>query len=111
MAGVAFDPGALNVRLTLQRAVDVPDGQGGVVRSRVTVAPVWAKLDAVSAESVERAAQVGTVVTHRVTIRVRPDIATCMRFAKGERSFAIRTVQDPDESGRYLVCLCVEETP
>ena len=32
-------------------------------------------------------------------------------FATGVRRFVIRTVHDPDESGRYLVCHVEEETP
>lgn len=111
MAGAAVDPGALGLRLTLERAVDVSDGQGGVTRSWEAVAPVWAKLEPVSAESVERAAQRGLIDTHRVTIRFRSDITTGMRLTRAGRRFAIRTLQDPDESGRYLVCLCVEERP
>jgi len=28
---------------------------------------------------------------------------------KGGRIFVLRSVHDPDESGRYLICLAVEE--
>jgi head-tail adaptor len=32
-----------------------------------------------------------------------------MRLRKGDRLFAIGTWRDPDETGRYLCCLCEEE--
>jgi head-tail adaptor len=39
-----------------------------------------------------------------VTLRFRPDVASGMRFMRGERVWDILTAHDPDETGRYLVC-------
>jgi SPP1 family predicted phage head-tail adaptor len=106
-----IDAGAFDMRLTLEWAVDAPDGQGGAVRSWTAVAPVWAKLEPVSAKARELAGAAEAVVTHRVTLRRREGVAGGMRFARGERFFEIKAVHDPDESGRYLVCHCEEVRP
>ena len=39
----------------------------------------------------------------------RPDVKAGARLRRGSRLFAILSVHDPDESGRYLVCLTREE--
>jgi SPP1 family predicted phage head-tail adaptor len=49
------------------------------------------------------------VVTHRIVIRHRDDVVAGDRFRLGTRLFAIRGVRDPEEDGRYIVCLCEEE--
>lgn len=111
MRALVLDAGAFDARLALQRAVDVADGQGGVARSWAAVASVWAKIEPVSARAQERAGQAEAVVTHRVTLRRRDGVEAGMRFAKGPRTFEIKAVRDPDESGRYLVCHCEEMQP
>lgn len=50
-------------------------------------------------------------IAHRVWLAHRSDIAAGMRFRKGRRILAIRTVMDPDETGRFIVCRCEEENP
>jgi SPP1 family predicted phage head-tail adaptor len=47
-------------------------------------------------------------LTHRIWLRARTGVSEGMRFRKGARTFTIRAVRDPDETGRYLVCLCEE---
>jgi SPP1 family predicted phage head-tail adaptor len=49
-------------------------------------------------------------VTHRVICRFRAGIASGMRFRSGARLLRIVTVKDPDETGRYLICM-TEEVP
>jgi SPP1 family predicted phage head-tail adaptor len=51
---------------------------------------------------------VGTI-THRIWIRFRDGVSAGQRFHKGARLFAVKLVQDPDETGRYLTCLCEED--
>ena len=46
---------------------------------------------------------------HKIVIRKRADVSTGDRFRLGERLFRIRSITDPAEDGRYLVCLCEEE--
>lgn len=111
MPTLFLDPGALASRLTLEKASDVPDGEGGAVRNWSAVAAMWGRVEPVSAAGRELAGQAGQVVTHRIYVRARAGISPGMRFVKLQRVFEIKAIHDPDESGRYLVCLCEEARP
>lgn len=110
MATLFLDPGMLNTRLDLEESVEAEDGQGGAARDWAYVTGLWGRIEPVSALSAEIAAGLRQRVTHRVTIRHREAVRQQMRFLRLGRAFSIRTVHDPDESGRYLVCLCEETT-
>lgn len=98
------DPGTMRTELVLEQATPVPDGAGGFAESWTELATLFAKLEPLAARDRFGADQTLEEVTHRVTIRHRPDVASGMRFARGTRHLAILTVHDPDETGRYLVC-------
>jgi SPP1 family predicted phage head-tail adaptor len=99
-----LDPGDLGTELILEQAALAPDGAGGHAETWSEVATVFAHVEPVAAKEAFGAAQESSRVTHRVTIRQRGDIASAMRFRRGQRIFEILTVHDPDETGRYLVC-------
>jgi SPP1 family predicted phage head-tail adaptor len=105
-----FDAGQLTARLDLESAVDVPDGQGGVTESHAIAASLWAKIEPVSADIAELGHVERQAVTHRIWIRHTDVAQPGMRFRKGSRLFTIRTIHDPDESGRYLICRVTEGT-
>lgn len=105
------DPGAFAARLVLERPVETPDGQGGVMRTFEPLGAVWARIEPVTALARETAGSQRMTVTHRIHLRARDDLRAAMRFRKGGRLFSIHTVFDPDESGRYRVCDCEEEKP
>lgn len=103
-----FDPGQMTVRLDLEAADSVPDGQGGASMIWSIAASMWARVEPVSTViGEEGSAETGTI-THRIWVRFREDIAAGQRFRKGGRVFAVRLVRDPDETRRYLVCRCEE---
>jgi SPP1 family predicted phage head-tail adaptor len=105
---VFFDPGQMTARLLLEEPVSIPDGQGGATVNWTETAAMWAKVEPVSASLAERAgAEIGTI-THRIWLRFRSDVSAGQRLRKGARLFAVKLVQDPDETGRYLTCLCEE---
>lgn len=104
-----IDAGRLSTELILEARSSVPDGYGGFDEAWGEIAAVWARLEPVSSASPIWAGRTLDEVTHRVTIRFRDDVAAGMRFTKGARCFLVRTVVDPDERGRYLVCLTREE--
>jgi SPP1 family predicted phage head-tail adaptor len=107
---IAFiDPGLLRRRAVLQAAELVPDESGGAVTAWHEVAEVSVHVEPVSVAVGERFSQNEVRVTHRVTCRARGDVERGMAFAIGNRRLLVRAVQDPDESGRYLVCRCEEE--
>lgn len=109
--GRTIDPGALSVRLILERPVETSDGQGGVVRSFVSAATLWARIEPVAARADEAAGTLPVTVTHRIRLRRRDDLAGGWRLRKGDRLFAVRAFRDPDEAGRYTLCDCEEIKP
>lgn len=108
---VFFDPGRMTARLALEATVATSDGQGGAAVTWEEVAELWAFVEPVSQALGERADGETGIVTHRIWLRHRDGIFAGQRFRKGARLFAIRLVQDPDETGRYLTCRCEEEMP
>ena len=106
-----IDPGRFSHELALETATRTPDGAGGYTENWSEVATLFARIDPVVAANRFGADKHTVTVTHRVTLRSRPDIVHGMRLSKRERKFEIITVHDPDETGRYLVCQVREERP
>ena len=106
MGALHVDPGRLDVRLRLEAADEGPDGQGGQAEGWTEVATLWARQSATWTD--EAGARIAPV-SHRVTIRHRDDVRQSMRFVHRGRILVIRTVRDPDERRRYLVCDCEEQ--
>jgi SPP1 family predicted phage head-tail adaptor len=109
MRSVFFDPGQLTARLELEAPAETPDGQGGTTVAFQPVASLWARIEPVAETREERAGSEVFTLTHRIWLRFRSDVRPGMRLRKGARLFAIGAWRDPDETGRYLVCLCEEE--
>jgi SPP1 family predicted phage head-tail adaptor len=96
-------PGELNRRLALQEPVETPDGAGGFARSYAAVTTLWAKVEPVSARRSTEADAPGATVTHRITIRVGPEITTRHRFAEGARIYRIVSMREAVETRRFLI--------
>lgn len=91
-------------RLVLELPVDEPDGFGGILRRYVAGPVLWGAIEPVGAVERLRGGRDDSVATHRITLRARTGLTPAMRLAAGPRRFAIRTIVDPDERGRDLVC-------
>ncbi|SIR15855.1 phage head-tail adaptor, putative, SPP1 family [Rhizobium sp. RU20A] len=104
-----FDPGRLSRRMTLERPVEMPDGQGGATLAYVAVADLWALIEPLAMPEREAAGEARFEVRHAVWLRHRADVTAGMRFRMGGRVLVIRSLRDPDETRRYLVCRCTEE--
>ncbi|WP_367715371.1 phage head closure protein [Nitratireductor sp. GISD-1A_MAKvit] len=104
-----IDPGAFRTELSLQGAVVTPDGIGGHTERWTEVATVFGFIEPVRAAAPFGAGQHHERVTHRITLRFRPGVTNGMRLTRGHRHFTIVTAHDPDETGRYLVCLTEEQ--
>ena len=104
-----IDPGAFRTELSLQRAALVPDGAGGHTESWSEIATVFGFIEPVRASAPFGAGQRHEEGTHRITLRFRPGVSGGMRLAGATRAFTILTAHDPDETGRYLVCLAKEK--
>jgi SPP1 family predicted phage head-tail adaptor len=98
----------MRARLVLEKPQEIPDAAGGVRRTFASVATLWAKVEPLQARERIAADSVGQSITHRVTLRWRADLDGSCRFRKGARLFAVRTVIDPDERRRTLLCLAEE---
>ncbi|MBP0438898.1 phage head closure protein [Tianweitania sediminis] len=103
------DPGRFRTQLALEQAVLTDDGAGGHAESWTEIGWIFAALEPVRAQMRFGGDQTLESVTHTVTLRLRDDVASGMRFRRGDRHFRILTVHDPDEGGRYLVCRTEEQ--
>ena len=105
----ASAPGRLRQRLDLETATPTPDGAGGSTLTWSLVAAVSAEVVPLKADERRIGEGLADLVTHRITVRHRDDVAPGDRFKRGARLFRIRGLTDPQEDGRFLVCLCEEE--
>jgi SPP1 family predicted phage head-tail adaptor len=105
--------GGLKHPLRLQRALSTPDGGGGfaVTWADVEEYPdVFARIRTVSAREDFRHLRLQAMVTHRLTIRYRSDVAADMRLVDGEgRIFDIVGVVDVDMRREFLDILAVSQ--
>lgn len=104
MAITFLDPGMLRHRVQLQALVETPDGAGGFEEIWQEIAECSARIEPLSVKQSFIADQADERATHRITIRFRNDIESGQRFIFENRFFRISTVQDPDETKRYLIC-------
>ena len=95
-----IDPGQFNWRLMLEAPVEAADGAGGVTRSYVAIATLWASLEPVSARGNVIASALGATITHRIGIRYRADITLRHRFRDGSQIFRIVAMRNRDK--RFL---------
>jgi len=101
--------GDLKYRLVLEAPVESADGAGGVTRSYSPVATLWASLIPVADRAEVAAAGLGAIVTHRIVIRVGPEVTTRHRFRLGTRIFRILAVREQDD-GNFLAIHAEERT-
>ncbi|MCC2098548.1 MAG: phage head closure protein [Hyphomicrobiales bacterium] len=98
----------LRVPLILQSALDTPDALGGYERQWQDVAEVWAALETFRPRTGFDAGQPQSRISHRITIRWRPDVALSMQFSGPAGTFAIHGAYDADNRRAFLVCYCEE---
>lgn len=104
----ASTPGRLSVRLELQRQDETPDGSGGFASTWTAIGDIWAQVIPIGVSPVERAGNRFAEATHRIVVRAENAVSAGMRLRKGPRLFDIDAVFDPDETGRWLVCMSRE---
>ena len=101
--------GRLRLRLALEKASRVPDGAGGATLAWSETARFFAEVAPLRAEERADGDGLSDRITHRVTVRHRMDLAAGDRLRLGARVLVIRSVHDPHEDRRFLVCLATEE--
>lgn len=109
MSTLFLDAGLLRHRALIERNEPVPDAMGGAADRWREVGETSVRVEPARVEVGPEAGQRIANVTHRVTLRRRAGLERGMAFRLGARRLVIRTMHDPDETGRYLVCRCEEE--
>lgn len=109
MALDAIDPGRLRTQFRLETNSPVPDGHGGHADQWTLVTLVWGQVEKIRADDPQRAATGEQVTDVTILLRADPRIGPEMRLVDGSRIHLVRTVHDPDGTGRYLRCLATEE--
>lgn len=100
--------GALRHRVTLEAPTQTPDDAGGFARSYTPLTQLRAKIETRAARDDFIAEREEQQATHRVTIRWRNDVTQGVRFDHRGRKLLVRSVVDPDQQRRFLLCDCVE---
>lgn len=102
----AVSIGSMGERIAIERLVMVDDERGGQVEDWQPAGTVWAEVRPTGGrESIEAGALQG-VQGWRVTIRHRADLAgqsLFLRFLWRGRTMNVKSIEDADGSGRYLV--------
>jgi SPP1 family predicted phage head-tail adaptor len=100
--------GALRQRVTIEAPVDAPDDIGGADRSYAPLAQAWARIETLGSGEQFVEQRLEQARRFAVTIRWRADVASQMRILFRGRTLLIRSVEDRDETRRFLRCLCEE---
>ena len=106
---VFIDPGLLRDRAVLESPSETSDGQGGAVIRWNALRGVSIHIEPQDARRFERFDRAQGETRHRVLCRKADDVKRGARFRLASRILTIETAYDPDERGRFLLCLCVEE--
>lgn len=94
--------GQLRERITIQQAVETPDGGGGSSVVWTDLATLWAEVRPLSGRERLQAQQIEASVDYRVTIRYRSDVDAGMRVVWGALTMNIRAVYNEDRKRKYL---------
>ena len=104
-----IDPGRLKTRLAVLAPVEADDGQGGVARSFVTLATVWAAVMPVTerppGSAVEAGAE-GATARYRIILRGNLALSLQHHLADGARLYRIAAIRDLD--GRRFLAVDAE---
>lgn len=98
--------GQLRERVTIQQAVETPDGGGGSSIDWQDVATVWAEVRPLSGRERLQAQQLESAVNYRIRIRFRSDITAGMRLVWRDQVMNIRAVYNEDQKRAYLTLDC-----
>lgn len=106
---MTHDPiGGMRRRLTLEQAVETPDGAGGVTRTYVDSGRVWARMEALTHGFRIYADRADQSVTHRFTLRHGPQLTAQSRLRHGTSVYQVRSVRADDTGKRFLIVMAEE---
>ena len=100
--------GALNRRITIQKQINTPDGEGGYSIAWATFISTFAKVDSNAGSEPYFADQLYPHAQFSITIRYRKGIIPGMRILLGTHTLRIRSIVDPTYEHVYLTLRCEE---
>jgi len=102
--------GALNHRITIERATESANSYGERTKTWSEFATMWASIEPLTGREFYQSKQIGTETTHNVTIRYKAGITQKMRVKYGSRYFDIESVINEKERGVKMFLMCKEVT-
>lgn len=109
MSSSADIPSKARHRVTLQRPEHVPDGAGGVSRTWVNVAYLWAGITFLDADESLANGQFSSRRRYRIVLRYRSDIQPEKRFLWGSKRLAIVQVNEDHKYDGFVEVMALEE--
>lgn len=104
-----IDPGLFRDLAVLEEPSETPDDMGGAQVEWIAAGTVSIHIEPMAARRFERFDRAGADLRLRVMCRKTEAAKRGRRFRINQRLLFIEAAYDPDESGRYLLCLCREE--
>ena len=99
--------GELRDRIILQYAIKTSDPAGGVIKTWIDYATIWAKAWTVSSGEGTAANQTSLTRIQKFKIRYRSVLKADWRIKWGTRYFAIHSI-DPDDKREFIFLTCKE---
>lgn len=100
--------GGLNRRVSIEAYTGARDSIGQPTKTPVVLATVWARIEPLFGYELKEGDRVVSDVSHRVTIRYRPDVTAKMRVVFGSRVFDITAVRHDEEHRQMTFLDCKE---
>src|SRR5581483_7480437 len=102
-----MNPGLLRHRIVIQYD-DLARNGAEITKTPKTLVSVWAYIESLSGREYIQAQQVNSEVTHRISIRYRPEAKPSMRVLFGNRRFQIVTVLHDEQKRDATLLMCKE---
>lgn len=109
MAPLFIEAGRLRHRLVLERPTGEADGAGGLEPGMEPGEAIYGLVEPLEPLALNDTGFAMPGQRLAVTIRFRPGLAAGDRFRHGARLLVVESAFDPDETGRFIRCLCREE--
>jgi len=101
-------PGELDKRVTFRIREDTPTGDYQTAPEYSGVFTTWAKVVQVGAGTYRDSVQTDDIVTHFVTIRLRPGLSADYELVQGSLVLRVKRARDLNSAGRFLLLECEE---
>ncbi|HEY3432546.1 MAG TPA: phage head closure protein [Rhodocyclaceae bacterium] len=105
--------GNLRKRILIQSQSTTPDSVGGQEQVWTDIAPVWGSIETLSGRELAIAQAINTELTHKITVRYRPELAdpkivAALRAVYQGRIFNIQYSDNVDERNREIALIAAE---